>query len=53
MPAGNRRKLRNSALLLGAFAFAVYAGFIIWSITKQRCIRRTHSHRRIRIAAWR
>jgi hypothetical protein len=34
MPADNRRKLRNSALLLGAFAFAVYAGFIIWSITK-------------------
>lgn len=34
-PADNSRKVRNSALLLGVFAFAVYLGFICWSMLKQ------------------
>ena len=34
-PVDNSRKLRNSALMLGVFAFAVYLGFIAWSVLKQ------------------
>jgi hypothetical protein len=35
-PADSRRKVRNSAIGLGCFAFAVYIGFIIWSVTRPR-----------------
>lgn len=33
-PVENRRKVRSSALMLGAFVVALYLGFIVWSITK-------------------
>jgi hypothetical protein len=35
-PADSRRKVRNSAIWLGCFAFAVYLGFIIWSVAHPR-----------------
>ena len=35
-PADTRRKVRTSAILLGCFAFAVYIGFIVWSVTRPR-----------------
>ena len=34
-PVEHSRKVRNSALMLGVFAFAVYLGFIAWSVLKQ------------------
>ena len=30
----NRRKVRNSAILLGCFVVALYVGFIVWSVHK-------------------
>ena len=33
-PVDNRRKVRNSAIVLGCFVVALYLGFIIWSISK-------------------
>lgn len=33
-PVDNSRKVRNSAVLLGCLAFAVYLGFIAWSLLK-------------------
>jgi hypothetical protein len=30
----NRRRVRNSALVLGCFAIALYVGFIIWSVSR-------------------
>ena len=34
LPENNRRKVRNSAIVLGCFAAALYLGFIIWSVHK-------------------
>ena len=32
--ADNRRKARNSAIVLGCFVLAMYIGYIAWSIHK-------------------
>ena len=33
-PADNSRKVRNSTVMLGCLALAVYLGFIAWSVLK-------------------
>jgi hypothetical protein len=34
LPVDTRRKVRNSAIVLGCFVTALYLGFIIWSVIK-------------------